>query len=101
MSRTYERDGKHYDFALLSHLVKTGQATFFEGPGIFVIKTEEHNTIAVRPHQVIFTATPAPFTLAVDEVRGVPVKPVDQSRRRNNGWFSAKEEDELLAHFIR
>jgi hypothetical protein len=98
MTRIYERDGKHYDFALLSHLVETGQATFFEGPGIFVIRTEEHNTIAVRPHQVIFTATPAPFEIVVpEEVDGEPepVTPV----RRSSGWVSATEADELLAHF--
>lgn len=67
MTRSYERDAKHYDFAVLTHLVETGQASFFDGPGIFVVKTE-NGTVAVRPHQVIFTATPAPFKI-VEEVR--------------------------------
>ncbi len=51
MTRIYDRDTKHYDFALLSHLVETGQATFFEGPAIYVIKTEESSwpSTATRP----------------------------------------------------
>lgn len=69
MTRTYERETKHYDFALLSHLLETGQATFFEGPSIYVIKTED-GTVAVRPHQVIFTATPAPFEVIVSPMAG-------------------------------
>lgn len=158
MTRTYDRETKHYDFALLSHLVETGQATFFDGPSIYVIKTED-GTVAVRPHQVIFTATPAPFTIVVspmdgyhgqekydgedtgpggvvydsmldlagkylgdnlegtdplaivrrmlddesfekmviDEVTGGTAK----KPRRRNGWVSANEADELLAHFSR
>jgi hypothetical protein len=79
MTRIYDRETKHYDFALLSHLVETGQATFFEGPAIYVIKTED-GTVAVRPHQVIFTATPAPFEIVV-------VSPMDgyQSQERFDG----------------
>lgn len=113
MSRTYERDTKHYDFAVLTHLVETGQATFFEGPGIFVVKTED-GTVAVRPHQVIFTATPAPFDIVVSD-RYQPISneqiietgkaqpeatevTVDAPR---NGWYSASEADELLQHFLR
>jgi hypothetical protein len=99
MSRTYERDTKHYDFAVLTHLVETGQATFFEGPGIFVIKTED-GTVAVRPHQVIFTATPAPFDIVVpaEEPEAVVADPSSAPR---NGWYSASETNELLQHFIR
>lgn len=80
MSRTYDRETKTYDFALLTQLVETGQATFFDGPGIYVIKTED-GTVAVRPHQVTFTATPAPFTLIVEET---VVSPMD--------GYSAKED---------
>lgn len=66
MARSYDRETKHYDFKVLTHLVETGQATFFDGPGIYVIKTED-GTVAVRPHQVIFTPDPAPFTVVVEE----------------------------------
>lgn len=72
MTRTYDRETKHYDFAVLTHLVETGQATFFEGPGIYVIKTED-GTVAVRPHQVVFTPIPAPFTLVVEEKVASPM----------------------------
>lgn len=72
MARIYSRDEKHYDFKLLSHLVETGQATFFEGPAIYVIKTED-GTVAVRPHQVIFTPDPAPFTLVIEEKVASPM----------------------------
>jgi hypothetical protein len=75
MTRSYERDGKHYDFAVLTHLVETGEATFYEGPSIYVIKTED-GTVAVRPHQVIFTSTPAPFTLTQVEEIAAP-SPMD------------------------
>lgn len=68
MARSYDRETKHYDFKVLTHLVETGQATFFDGPGIYVIKTED-GTVAVRPHQVFFTPDPAPFTIVeADEV---------------------------------
>lgn len=67
MARSYDRETKHYDFKVLTHLVETGQATFFDGPGIYVIKTED-GTVAVRPHQVIFTPDPAPFTIVEERV---------------------------------
>lgn len=94
MSRSYEREGKHYDFALLSHLVETGQATFFEGPSIFVIKTED-GTVAVRPHQVLFTPTPAPFRIVEVEVSPEGDRPAGGKR----SWVSASEEDEILGYF--
>ena len=75
MTRTYDRDGHHFDFALLTHLVEIGEATFYEGPSIYVVKTES-GTFAVRPHQVIFTSTPAPFTLTQVEEIAVP-SPMD------------------------
>lgn len=101
MSRTYERETKHYDFSLLTHLVETGQATFFEGPSIYVIKTED-GTVAVRPHQVIFTATPAPFEIVVaDETVSEDPTPVgdQETATRNRGWVSKVEEEELLNYF--
>lgn len=72
MTRIYDRETKHYDFKVLTHLVETGQATFFEGPSIYVIKTED-GTVAVRPEQVIFTPDPAPFTLVVEEKVASPM----------------------------
>lgn len=101
MSRTYERDGKHYDFALLTHLVEIGEATFYEGPSIFVIKTED-GTVAVRPHQVIFTSTPAPFTIVVpdeDEADGEPEVVAEVEVPRGPGGLSASERDDLLNFF--
>lgn len=124
MSRTYDRDAKHYDFALLTHLVETGQGSFFEGPGIYVIKTED-GTVAVRPHQVIFTATPAPFDIVVSEryqpvtndqvaealadqpdlgdavVEHVGTIAPAETNAPRNGWYSASEADDLLRHFLR
>ena len=97
MARNYERDGKHYDFAVLTHLVETGEATFFDGPGIYVLKTED-GTVAVRPHQVVFASTPAPLTITeVDEI-AAPVTSTDQSRRQTS-WVSAAEQDEILGYF--
>ena len=61
MTRSYDRDAKTYDFDVLTRLVEAGQATFFDGPGIFVLKTET-GTVAVRPHQVTFTPTPIHIT---------------------------------------
>lgn len=58
MTRIYARETKHYDRAVLTHLVETGQASFFDGPGIYVIKTED-GTVAVRPHQIIDLPAPA------------------------------------------
>ncbi len=88
MSRTYDRDTKHYDFAVLTHLVETGEATFYEGPGIFVIKTED-GTVAVRPNQVIFTATPAPFTI---------VEPVAEVQApASTAWAESLAEEYLTA----
>jgi hypothetical protein len=101
MSRTYERDGKHYDFALLTHLVEIGEATFFEGPSIFVIKTED-GTVAVRPHQVFFRPTPAPFTVVVpdeDEADGEPEVVAEVEVARGPGGLSAADRDDLLSHF--
>ena len=100
MTRTYDRDGKHYDFALLTHLVEIGEATFYDGPSIYVIKTED-GTVAVRPHQVIFTSTPAPFTLTqVEEIAAfTPSDQTDVPARRSSSWVSADEEDEILKHF--
>jgi hypothetical protein len=101
MSRTYERDGKHYDFALLTHLVEIGEATFYDGPSIFVIKTED-GTVAVRPHQVIFTSTPAPFTIVApdeDVADGEPEVVADVEVGRGPGGLSASERDDLLSHF--
>lgn len=82
MARTYERNEKHYDFKLLTHLVETGQAKFYEGPGIYVLKTED-GTVAVRPHQVFFTPDPAPFTLVVEERVASPM----------DGYFGKEEFD--------
>lgn len=84
MTRSYDRESKHYDFRVLTHLVETGQATFYEGPGIYVLKTED-GTVAVRPHQVIFTPDQAPFTLTVVEEK-VP-SPMD--------GYSCKEQYDL------
>ena len=101
MSRTYERDGKHYDFALLSHLLEIGEATFFEGPSIFVIKTED-GIVAVRPHQVFFRPTPAPFTIVVpdeDEADGEPEVVAEVEVARGPGGLSDADRDDLLSHF--
>ena len=87
MTRTYDRETKHYDFKVLTHLVETGQATFFDGPGIYVIKTED-GTVAVRPHQVIFTPDPAPFTI---------VAPVDDEHRADTRWAENLVEEYLTA----
>lgn len=64
MTRTYDRETKTYDFAELSLLMEAGQAMYYEGPSIWVIKTAE-GTVAVRPHQVTFTASPAPFEIKI------------------------------------
>lgn len=48
----YEREGKHYDRAVLRHLVATGQARHYPGPDVYVVTTED-GTFGVRPHQVI------------------------------------------------
>lgn len=100
MTRTYDREGKHYDFAVLTHLVETGEATFYDGPGIYVIKTED-GTVAVRPHQVIFTATPAPFTITEAEEITAPAAPVEPPARRTGGtaWMSDDEAEEILNYF--
>jgi hypothetical protein len=91
----YERDGKHYDIAVLTHLVEKGEATFYDGPGIYVIKTED-GTVAVRPHQVI--SIPVAVTLTdVVEFTAPPVDETVVSRRR--GWISRDEEKELLDYF--
>lgn len=57
MTRTYDRDAKHYDRTVLTHLVETGQATFFAAANVYVVKTED-GTVAVRPHQIIEITTP-------------------------------------------
>lgn len=101
MSRTYDRDGKHYDFALLTHLVEIGEATFYEGPSIFVIKTED-GTVAVRPHQVFMRSTPAPFTIVVpdeDDTVGDPEVVAEIEVVRGPGGLSAIERDDLMSHF--
>jgi hypothetical protein len=99
----YEREGKHYDIAVLTHLVEKGEATFYDGPGIYVIKTED-GTVAVRPHQVISMPVSVTLTdvveitaLPAEETTGTPIKPVGQSRSR--GWISRDEEKELLNYF--
>lgn len=56
MTRTYARDAKHYDRTVLTHLVETGQATFFAAANVYVIKTED-GTVAVRPHQIVEITT--------------------------------------------
>jgi hypothetical protein len=106
MTRIYERETKHYDFAVLTHLVETGQATFFEGPGIFVVKTED-GTVAVRPHQVIFTATPAPFDIVVPdepvaevEIPVIPeVEAAPSPAPAKKGWITPQEQDDILGYF--
>ena len=52
MTRRYDRETKHYFRDVLTHLVETGQGTFYPNPGVYVIKTED-GTVAVRPHQII------------------------------------------------
>ena len=56
MTRSYDRDAKHYDRTVLTHLVETGQATFFAAANVYVVKTEE-GTVAVRPHQIVEITT--------------------------------------------
>lgn len=69
MTRTYDRQAKTYDFDVLTRLVEAGQGTFFEGPGIFVIKTE-NGTVAVRPEQVTFTPSPLRILSPMDGYHG-------------------------------
>lgn len=56
MTRSYDRDAKHYDRTVLTHLVETGQATYFAAANVYVVKTEE-GTVAVRPHQIVEITT--------------------------------------------
>ena len=120
MTRTHERETKHYDFKVLSHLVAAGEATYYEGPGIFVIKTED-GTVAVRPNQVFFTEPvrnsggfdfitiaetirsltgtvapeETPETVVIKVVEEVEAQPHKMVR----GWQTAEEREELLRHF--
>jgi hypothetical protein len=59
----YDRETKHYFRDVLTHLVETGQGTFYPTPGVYVIKTED-GTVAVRPHQVI----DRPVQTVIDDV---------------------------------
>lgn len=90
MTRTYARDTKHYDRKVLAHLVETGQATFFDGPGIYVIKTED-GTVAVRPHQIVDSGLTVPVTVEVTDVVEVPA-------RRRGALTEAQQE--LLRDFL-
>lgn len=74
MTRIYDRDTKHYDRAVLTHLVETGQAQYYPAQGgIYVIKTED-GTVAVRPHQII----DRPVPVVVEDVVEVRVpSPMD------------------------
>lgn len=80
MTRTYDRDTKHYDRVVLDHLVAVGQAQYYPAQGgIYVIKTED-GTVAVRQHQIIEINTPlvTPVAVEVDDVVEVRVpSPMD------------------------
>lgn len=85
MSRTYDRDTKHYDRAVLNHLVEIGEASFFETAGVYVVKTED-GTFAVRPHQIVEIAAPV-------------VEESTTNRRPATSWVSSSEQDEILGYF--
>jgi hypothetical protein len=74
VTRIYDRETKHYDRAVLTHLVETGQAQYYPAQGgIYVVKTES-GTVAVRAHQVI----DLPVTAVVADVVEVRVpSPMD------------------------
>lgn len=77
MTRTYDRDAKHYDRVVLDHLVATGQATFFAAANTYVVKTED-GSFAVRPHQVVDSGLTAPVSVEVVDVVEVRVaSPMD------------------------
>lgn len=66
MTRTYAREAKHYDRAVLTHLVETGQAQYYPAQGgIYVIKIED-GTVAVRQHQIIDRPVPVVVTDVVE-----------------------------------
>lgn len=67
MTRIYDRDTKHFDRAVIEHLVATGQATFFAGANAYVVKTED-GTFAVRPHQIVDTGLTVPVAAVVTDV---------------------------------
>lgn len=81
MTRIYDRETKHYDRAVLTHLVDIGEAQYYPAQGgIYVIKTED-GTVAVRPHQII----DMPRAVVVEDVVEVRVpSPMD--------GYSSKEE---------
>ena len=88
MSRTYDRDTKHYHRAVIDHLVETGEATYFEAADVYVIKSDE-GTFAVRSHQIIDIET-------CTVIRPVDSRPAGSGKR---SWVSESEEDEILKHF--
>lgn len=67
MTRTYDRDTKHYDRVVIEHLVATGQATFYPGANAYVVKTED-GTFAVRSHQIVDTGLTVPVAAVVTDV---------------------------------
>lgn len=79
MTRTYARETKHFDRTVIAHLVETGQATFFPGADVYVVKTEE-GTVAVRPHQIIEITTP----LVTQPVEVRVASPMDGYQAKEN-----------------
>lgn len=61
----YDRETKHYDRAVLTHLVEIGQATYFAAPDVYVVKTED-GTFAVRSHQIV--TIPAPVVVVEEKI---------------------------------
>lgn len=95
MPRTYARETKHYDRAVLTHLVDTGEARYYPAQGgIWVIKTED-GTVAVRAHQVIDIPAPVKVEVEVEDVVEIPAPPP----AHRTAWVSAQEQDDILSYF--